>query len=60
MEWTNIEKKWHEMARRLQNASPTATNAKTRPLSDDSRNTPASVPPVDLADIGKPDARAMA
>ncbi len=37
MEWTNIEKKWHEMARRMQIDRPVKVDETVKPSVDDIR-----------------------
>jgi hypothetical protein len=44
MEWTRIETKWNEMARKLQGTRPVATVTITAPSQDTARPQPVNLP----------------
>ncbi len=60
MEWINIEKKWHEMARRLQNAGAVVANDEVPTVRDDRGQSASAVKSVDPADHDEMDTRATA
>lgn len=60
MEWINIEKKWNEMARRLQNAGSEMAEGKTGAGSEGARTEPEAAPAAETIRIDKLETRAMA
>jgi hypothetical protein len=60
MEWKLIEKKWHEMALRLQAVSPTQRHAQTKADAGDGPVAPPVKAPAMVPKIETSDVRAMA
>jgi hypothetical protein len=60
MEWIKIEKKWTEMARRLQSAATVTRTDKIGGADPGGPAVPAAARPVDLTDTGETGAREMA
>lgn len=50
MEWIKIEKKWHEIAYRLQIGAPRGVPAKPRATNDDTTPAPAQEPATETTD----------
>lgn len=60
MEWITIEKKWHEMALRLQTATPARAPARQDDDKADGRSEPGKVSTVEVVDKRDMPSRAMA